>query len=179
MLSVNQLREFVSELIRPLRQRILGVLRRGELEQTNDAEGVQLSKVSLLNGEVRSNLERLQNYGLTSNPPEGCEVLAGFIGGDQEHGFVLSCDQRESRLKGLAPGEVALWTDEEGQSFVLKRGGKVAITNSAFELIKVQNDLIKALQDGFVNTMIGPQKFLNAADPIAAIKIRHDTFVSE
>lgn len=175
---VSQLREFVGELVRPLRQRILGVLRRGELEQTNDQEGVQLSKVSLLNGEVRSDLERLQNYGLTSHPPEGCEVLTGFVGGDQEHGFVLSCDEREKRLKGLAAGEVALWTDEEGQYLVLKRGGKVEISNGQFELVKIQNDLIGALQDGFVNTMIGPQKILNAADPIAAIKLRHDTFVS-
>ena len=179
MLSVNQLREFMGEFVRPLRQRILGVFRRGELEQTSDEEGVQLLKVSLLSGEVRSDLERLQNYGLTSHPPEGCEVLTGFVGGDQEHGFILSCDQREKRLKGLATGEVALWTDEEGQYIVLKRGGKVEISNGTFELIKIQNDLIKALQDGFVNTMIGPQKFFNPTDPLAAIKLRHDTFVSE
>ena len=157
----------------------MGLISRGILESTNDEQGVQLVQASFLADEVRSDLERLQNYGLTSNPPDGCELLGVFVGGNNENGFIVSCDHRETRLKSLAKGEVALWTDESGHKLVLKRGGKFQIKNQQFDLVKVENELIQSLTDGFVNTMLGPQKILNPTNPLPVIKLKHDTFVSE
>jgi phage baseplate assembly protein V len=116
----------VATMLRPLQQRILNALARAVVAQVNDEGRVQLLQLQILKGEVRSDVERFQEYGLTSNPHPGAEALACFLGGNRDHGIVLVVDDRRYRLKSLAPGEVAVY-DDLGSVVHLKRGGVIRV----------------------------------------------------
>jgi len=113
---------------------------RGILNLVNDGTGIQLGQVSLMANEVRSNMERFQEYGLTSNPLPGAEAAVIFVGGERGHGLIIAVDDRRYRLTGLQNGEVALYTDE-GDSIILKRGRNVEI-NTITLTINAQEEII-------------------------------------
>jgi len=156
----------IERSLRPIRQRIFGMIARGILESVDDSKGIQLVKVSLLKDEVRDEVERAQNYGFTSNPPPDCEVLALFVNGDREHGFIVACDLRDKRLKDLVSGEVAMWTDEDDHVIALRRGGKTEIKNSTVDLVASYAATLAALST---------EPFIVNKATFAAEKIKIDT----
>lgn len=93
----------------------------------NDGLKLQGLQLSMLADEVRDDVERFQNYGFTSHPHPGAEAVAASVAGNRDHVLVLAVDDRRFRLKALAQGEVAIYTDE-GDKVVLKRGGTVEVT---------------------------------------------------
>lgn len=100
---------------------------RAVLLLVNDASKLQGLQVSLLADEVRDDVERFQNYGFTAHPHPGAEAVAVAAGGNRDHVLVVAVDDRRYRLRGLAQGEVAIYTDE-GDKIVLKRGGVIEVT---------------------------------------------------
>jgi len=121
---------WIENALKPLRQRIMMTVARGLLEAVQDDKGVQLTKISLFHEEVREGVERIQNFGFTSNPPVDSELVAVFVGGNREHGFVVATDHRASRKKNLQPGECAIYTDD-GTYLILKKGGIVEVKAAA------------------------------------------------
>ena len=117
----------LAKLIAPLRRRVSLMVGRCVVNIVNDALKMQGVQISLLTDETRDNVERLQNYGFTSNPKPGAEAVALAVGGTRNHAVVIACDDRRYRLTGLASGEVAMYTDE-GDKIVLKRGRIIEIT---------------------------------------------------
>ncbi|MDP2786599.1 MAG: phage baseplate assembly protein V [Pseudomonadota bacterium] len=99
---------------------------RGVVKTVNSAPAVQLVQVDGLDGETLQAAELMQHYGLTSNPPAGTMAVLLPIGGRTAHGIVIATEHGAYRLKGLASGEVALYTDE-GDHIHLKRGRVVEI----------------------------------------------------
>lgn len=97
------------------------MLARCSVALVNTASKMQSLQVRLLAGEVKDGIEHIEPYGFTSNPQPGAEAIAAFFGGDRSHGVVLCVADRRFRLKGLKPGEVALYTDE-GDVLHFKRG---------------------------------------------------------
>jgi len=94
-----------------------------------DTEQIQLVKLSGLSGEHQDGVERLQNYGLTSNPPVGSEAVVAYLGGNRDHGVVIVCDSGTWRVTGLVSGEVAIYS-QFGQKILLKEDSSVEITAS-------------------------------------------------
>jgi len=93
----------------------------------DDGKKLQQVQVELLADEVKDHVERFQQYGFTSVPLEGAEVLCVFLGGGRDHGIAFAIDDRRYRLTGLKNGDVALYTDE-GTRIVLSRDKTVTIT---------------------------------------------------
>ncbi|OGP10440.1 MAG: hypothetical protein A2048_01365 [Deltaproteobacteria bacterium GWA2_45_12] len=114
------------KILEPLKRRILMSISRAVIETIKDDQGIQSMQASLLADEVQDDMERFQNYGLTSHPPKGSEGIAVFPGGDRSHGLLIVVDNRKYRLKGLQEGEVALYSDE-GDYIKLKRGNQIEI----------------------------------------------------
>lgn len=112
------------KLVAPLRRRVRLMISRAVLSAVNDAGGIQLVQVKLLDGEVRDGVERMQNYGFTSVPKAGAEGLMACVSGDRDHGIIVAMDDRRFRLKGLQAGEVALY-DDLGHKVHLTRTGIV------------------------------------------------------
>jgi phage baseplate assembly protein V len=119
--------DMMKKFIRPLRDRVLLSISRAVVETIKDSGGIQTMQVSLLADEVQDDVERFQNYGLTSHPPKQSEGIMVCPGGDRSHGILIAVDNRQYRLKGLAEGEVALYTDE-GDYIKLKRGNEIEIS---------------------------------------------------
>lgn len=111
----------IRKAIAPIQRRIMLAVGRAVLKAIRDDKGMQEAKIGLLAGELRDRVERMQEYGFTSVPLEGCEAAVMFVGGDRGHGLIVATDDRRYRKKGLQPGEVALYTDE-GDYILLKRG---------------------------------------------------------
>jgi phage baseplate assembly protein V len=92
----------------------------------SDTTKLQTVQVSLLADEARAGVERFQDYGFTSVPLEGAEAIAASISGSRSNLVVLAIDDRRHRKTGMAPGEVAIYTDE-GDYVVLRRGRIIEI----------------------------------------------------
>lgn len=175
------LMQAIEPLIRPLKQRIMMVVARGILESVKDDKGIQLVKVSLLKDEVRDGIERIQNFGFTSNPPADSEVVAVFVGGNRENGFVVAVDHRPSRKKGLEPGECALYTSD-GTYLVLKKGGiveikaatslKVDIPEATFTgKVIVQGDLAVSGKADVTGNVTSSANVIGGGTDLAAVKV--------
>lgn len=99
---------------------------RAVLNAVYDGQAVQLVQASMLSDEVRDKMERMTEYGFTSVPHPGAQAVAVFVGGERGHGVVIATGDHRYRLKALAPGEVALYTDE-GDRIVMKRGKLIEV----------------------------------------------------
>lgn len=106
---------------------------RGKLTRNNSASPIQLAQAAGLADELLQNVELMQQYGYTSNPPSGSECIVLPLGGCTGHGIIIATEHGTYRLKNLKPGEVALYSDE-GDSIVLKRGRIIEVTTQTFRI---------------------------------------------
>jgi phage baseplate assembly protein V len=106
---------------------------RGVVTLVKAASSVQLLQVDGLAGEQLQDNELFQHYGYTSNPPAGTMAIVLPVGGKTAHGIIIATEHGTYRLKGLASGEVALYSDE-GDSVVLKRGRLIEVTTQTLRI---------------------------------------------
>ena len=129
----------IAKMLAPLSRRLRLMASRAVLSLISDATGMQIVQVKLLNGEVRDGIERVQNYGFTSVPLPGAEAIFLSLGGDRDHGIVITADDRRYRIKGLQGGEVAIYTDEDkaaGEHRILfKRGKEIHLVAGASSIV--------------------------------------------
>ncbi|MDF0730568.1 phage baseplate assembly protein V [Pseudomonas entomophila] len=123
------------------------MLARGSLVLAQSADQLQRLQMRLLAGELQDDLEHFEAYGFTSHPLPGAEGIAAFIGGDRSHGVVLVVGDRRYRLQALAPGEVALYTDE-GDRLHFKRGRIIDIDTATLNIrastaVNIESPLLK------------------------------------
>jgi phage baseplate assembly protein V len=111
-------------LIERLYTRALLAIGRGRITAVSDGGAVQTMQVRLGADELRDDTPRLVEYGLSSVPPIGSDVVLLFVGGDRSMGVVVASGNQGARPKGLAGGEVCLY-DDLGQSVHLTRHGVV------------------------------------------------------
>lgn len=95
---------------------------RAVLGLVNDATRLQAVQVQVRADEVRDEAEHFQHYGFTSVPLPGAEGVALAVGGSTDHIVVLNIDDRRYRVRGLAAGEVCLYT-RWGDRIVLRESG--------------------------------------------------------
>lgn len=114
-------------IISKLVNRVEMMLVKAIIETINDSDELQLVKISGLNNEVQDDIERIQNYGMTSAPPKGSEAFVAYINGNRDHGVVIACDNGEHRVAGLNDGEVAVYS-QHGQQIALENSGDVNAT---------------------------------------------------
>lgn len=129
MEGIDPLQTF-ARIIAPLKNRVLSMLSRGRVNTVDDSADLQLLELTVLKGEIRREVERLQNYGFTSHPPKDAEVAVLSIGGNRDHLLAIAVDDPASRKRDLAPGEVAAFSDE-GDFLLFKRGQIIVISAGA------------------------------------------------
>lgn len=113
--------------IRTLARRVRMISARAVVNLVNDGLKVQGLQIGVLSNET-ADVQRFQEYGFTSVPKDGAEAIVLAIGGVRSHGVVIATDDGRYRVKNLAPGEVALYTDE-GDTIIFKRGKEIDITS--------------------------------------------------
>lgn len=135
----------VANLIRPLHRRVMLMAARGVLHLTSDAEGQQRMQVSLLEGEVRDAVDRVQQYGLSAYPTGGSSVLVLCIGGNRDHPVILAVDDPRTRPTGLNTGEVVVYS-VAGQRILLRQDEGLEITTAAGAKIEIAPDQTITMQ---------------------------------
>jgi len=126
---------------RPITNRLANLVGRGVVKGVDDAKKVQELQVRLIDDtEVRDEIERFQEYGFTSNPPTDSEVVVVFVNGRRDHGLALGAEDRRYRIKNLASGEVAIYS-QHGQSITLKANGDIEVTPKAGQKTKFATDV--------------------------------------
>ena len=89
-------------------RRKLTRVRRFKATAIDDSQPVQTVQVFIREGETRDQIERYQNYGLTS-VPHIKEGVAGLVIDALGHRFVLGLEEPGTRPTDLAPGDVMLY----------------------------------------------------------------------
>lgn len=110
-------------LLNPLGRRIRLLISRGVVELVNDSLKCQGLQVSLLADEVRD-AERFEDYGMTSHPEAGAEVLFLSVGGNRSHGIVARVLDRRYRPLDMDEGDVCLY-NRNGERVYLEDSGDI------------------------------------------------------
>lgn len=124
-------RRILEKILAPIRRRISLIVTRAVVTLVDDKRLMQEVQVRLLANEDMDDVERLQQYGFSSVPHPGAEGIALSVGGKRSNTVIINVDDRRYRLKSLAGGEVAIYSDEDqeehGHRIVLRRGGIVEV----------------------------------------------------
>lgn len=145
--------KIIKRCLKPVQTRIAMLVGRCVLLATNDAQGMQRVNLGVMAGETLEDIERFQNYGMTSHCPDGSEGVAVFPLGNREHGICVVMDNRQFRLKNLAKGEVALYTDE-GDNITLKRGNNIEINAANSVTVNTSEANVNASTSATVTTAL-------------------------
>lgn len=126
--------------LRPLATRLANVVGRGVVESVDDSQEIQEIQIEALDGEIRDEVERFQNYGFTSRPREGAEFAFISVGGRREHTLAIAVDDRRYRVRNLESGEVAVYNDT-GAKVVFKANGDIEVTPKPGQKLKIASDV--------------------------------------
>jgi len=147
-------------------RRVLLVVGRGRATVVNDRGTVQRLQVNLGALELHDALPRLAEYGLTSVPPVGSDVVVLFVGGDRSNGVVVATGHQGSRKTDLSPGEVALY-DDLGLSVHLTRTG-IVIKGGGLPVKITDTNLITLDSDVAVTGALSVKKSISGSADITA-----------
>jgi phage baseplate assembly protein V len=118
--------EIASRLLEPVLRRIASLAARAVVTRVNDALKMQGLQLTVRTGETLNDVERFQQYGLTSVPEAAAEAIVLCLGGNVEHAVAIAVDDRRYRPKNLAAGEVQLYS-KHGQRVLLKQDGSLEL----------------------------------------------------
>ncbi|MFA7942068.1 phage baseplate assembly protein V [Pseudomonas brenneri] len=98
----------------------------GRVTFSDDSQAAQLLQVKLNDSETRDGTPRIAEFGFTSRPPEGSDVLMVFLGGDRSKGVVVATAHQASRPANLLEGESMVY-DVWGKSIYLTKSGGIIV----------------------------------------------------
>lgn len=138
------------KLSAPIRRRIKLMISRAVGRLVDPTTLLQTLQLELLKGEVLDGIEHMEAYGMTANPPAGFEALTASLGGDRAHTVALAAFHRQYRVRSLAAGEVAIYTDE-GDVVHFQRGNKILIDSANEVTINAANKITATTKVAVVN----------------------------
>ncbi|ROH88669.1 phage baseplate assembly protein V [Stagnimonas aquatica] len=112
-------------VLAPIQRRIRALAARTTVARAADAGASQRVQITVLAGERLDDVVRVQNFGLSANPPAGSTALLISIGGSRTHCVVIGADH-ESRPRDLAPGESQHY-NQWGDCVYLQENGEALI----------------------------------------------------
>lgn len=122
----------VSRLFGSLQRRVMLMIAKGIIRRVDDSGKNQITQVGLLSKEIRDQIENIQQFGLSSSPPPGSEVVVVFPGGSRDHGVIVATSDHKTRPRDLNEGETVVY-NSNGDFIKLKSTGEIEI-NSGTEL---------------------------------------------
>lgn len=182
MISIDDIRKAVKDIVKPLQNKVLLLVGRGILMAVDDSKNIQQIQITLLADEVKDQVESFSHFGFTSNPPSGSDCIMLSVAGSRDHGVVIATENRELRLKGLASGDSAqynkngkyIWLEGNNGKMLME---KLSITNTNHEMVAVLSEFMDEVIKGLTITAIGPQPWEpGTKTKLEAVKAKLDTF---
>lgn len=118
------MRREIKKALDPLKRGIALMVGRAVMTAIDDSQARQYIQLSALKGETKDRAERVQEYGFTSVPLEGAQVIFVCLNGNRDHPIAISVDDAKHRPEGMESGDSALYT-HQGTKVHLKADGKV------------------------------------------------------
>lgn len=140
------------KILERLQDRIMSMVGKAIIASVNDTTDLQTIKITGLADEVQDDVERLQNFGFTSNPPKKSEAIVLYIGGNRDHPVAITVDSSRERMKGLESGESAMYSSFDNHIH-LKSDGSIVVSGSK---IYLGGENGKALATEDILSTIGP-----------------------
>lgn len=131
----------IKRLLEPVMRRVRLVCSRGRVNTITDSHKAQNLQVSLLSGETVEHVERLQNYGFSSVPVGGNDVVVLSVGGKREHLVAVAVEDRNVRPQGKESGDVIVY-HAEGHYIRLTADGKIIVACKNIEFHVDEKTLI-------------------------------------
>lgn len=135
----------VQKLLAPLQRRLRLIADRAIVTLVNDSLQRQGLQLKVLADESADDVERFQNYGHTSVPPEGSEAIVLGLGGARAGLVAIAVEHKGSRPKDLEAGDSCLY-HLEGHRVILRKNGvaeiqaKTVIINASEKLTIISPD---------------------------------------
>lgn len=104
---------------------IRALVGRGRVTYVDDSKTVQKMQVTMSGLETPDNRIRVAEFGFTSNPPVGSDVVALHVAGDRSAGVVVGTNHQPSRPTGLSAGESMLYSQDGKHVYLTASGGIV------------------------------------------------------
>ncbi|WP_339097195.1 phage baseplate assembly protein V [Pectobacterium brasiliense] len=123
-----------SRSISAIGRRLRLMVDRAVVRIVTDSLGRQNLQVQSLADETNDNVERFQNYGLSSVPPVGSEAVVVAIGGRRSGLVAIAVEDKKSRPRGLDPGDVCVY-HSEGHTITLKQDGVIEVRGKKVNLV--------------------------------------------
>lgn len=99
------------------------------IERVDDSQKIQKNQVSVFSDDVRSDIDRFQQYGFSSVPLPGCQAIVISPGGSKDRSIVIATDDERYRPTGLEQGE-AIMFNHLGDYAKLDKDGRFHINVS-------------------------------------------------
>lgn len=131
----------------PMRARLLSMITRAVVKRVSEAAGIQSIQVVIRKGETRDAVERAQQYGFTSSPTAGTEVLILAVGSSVDHAISVDVDT-DDRPAGLLPGESEQYGSAGSAIYIDSQGVVHLAGRDANDPVARKSDL-QALADAF------------------------------
>ena len=112
--------------LRRLWRRVQLVIGRGRVTFSDDSGNVQRYQVRLGQLEIRDSTARLAEFGFTSRPPVGSDVVVLFPAGDRTNAVVVATGHQETRPRGLQEGESQVY-DQWGKYLYFTKDGGIVV----------------------------------------------------
>ena len=98
-----------------------------KITATDDSGPIHRAQIEV-NGtpETLDDVAVMQFYGFAAHCPVNSDATAFFVSGQRSNAVVVGTNNQKSRLRGLEPGEVALYDDGKNR-ITLKRGNTIEI----------------------------------------------------
>jgi len=141
----------------PVRRAIDGLkamILKSLIQAVDDSTKLQLVKASLLADEDQEDIERVQEYGMTSNPPLESEAIVVQCAGASDNLVCLKVDSAAHRVRDLSTGEVCIYS-QHGQTIKLNTAGETVFNGGDIGVAREGHAVtIDALTDGSFITWV-------------------------
>lgn len=153
---------YIDRLLAPIKRRITGMLTRAVVSGIVEDLQRQNLQMKMHADESADNIERFQNYGISSFPPEGSEAIVAALGGSLSGLVAIAVEDKKCRPQGEI-GDVFLY-HLEGHKIRLTKDGKIILTATdvIFEITNTfsiaATDVIFDVSNSF--TIISPETLI-------------------
>lgn len=110
--------------IAKIARRLLSGIVRLRLGVVDDSQAMQRLQVRLNALQTIDGIPYMSHFGFSGHAPVGSDSMVAFVGGDRGNGVVLGTNHPDSRPRGLAEGESAVY-NKVGIKIFLTNGGLV------------------------------------------------------
>lgn len=128
--------------------RLKSMIARGVIHLVNDEAGRQFCQITVMDGEPKKDVDRVQMWGFSGVPMPGSSAIVLFLGSDRNKPIVIGDNHPEYRPKEGVPGE-SIQYDAIGQYIYLQEDGSIEIqtngllTIKSADKVRIETDLLE------------------------------------